>query len=243
LAARKLTGLPPESLVRQYDTHRLIPSKYSTTSSVLADLVDGEDQDLKTLFDLDGVTNDRLLSEHNRLPGINTRELVYGVPYYQVINATFTHAHPSGSRFNGPDRGAWYAGFELRTSLREVIYHRTLDYREINRFDDSVTYDDYLADFSGEFHDLRNSSKYKDCLSPVSYERSQLLAEELLKRKSLGIVYPSVREKSGICLVCFRPALVGNVRNNATFRLTWKGAPEPEVCQEKIKRVRRRWPA
>jgi hypothetical protein len=243
LAARKLTGLPPESLVRQYDTHRLIPSKYSTTSSVLSDLVDGEDQDLKTLFDLDGVTNDRLLSEHNRLPGINTRELVYGVPYYQVINATFTHAHPSGSRFNGPDRGAWYAGFELRTSLTEVIYHRTLDYREINRFDDSVTYDDYLADFSGEFHDLRNSSKYKDCLSPVSYERSQVLAEELLKRKSLGIVYPSVREKSGICLVCFRPALVGNVRNNTTFRLTWKGAPVPEVCQEKIKRVRRRWPA
>jgi hypothetical protein len=240
LPVRRLSALPATSLVREYDTHRLIPSKYTAAQSVLSDLVERESQDLETLFDLDGLTNDRLLSEHNLLPGINTRELVYGVPFYHVINGTFTHAHPSGSRFNGPDRGAWYAGFELRTSLTEVIYHRTLDYREINRFDDSVTYDDYLADFSGEFHDLRNSLKFKDYLSPASYERSQVLAEELLKRKSLGIVYPSVREKNGTCLVCFRPALVGNVRNTATFRLTWKGTPEPEVCQEKIKRLRRK---
>ncbi len=240
MTTRRLPALPPTSLVRQYDTHRLIPSKYSIASSVLSNLVDEDDKDLETMFDLDGITNDRLLSEHNLLPGINTRELVYGVPYYQVINATFTHAHPSGSRFNSPDRGAWYAGFEVRTSLTEVIYHRTLDYREINRFDDSVTYDDYLADFSGEFHDLRNSQKYNDYLSPVSYERSQQLAEELLNRRSLGIVYPSVREKDGTCLACFRPALVGNVRKEATFRLMWRGSPEPDVCQETVKRPRRR---
>jgi hypothetical protein len=234
LAARKPPPLPPTSLVRQYDTHRLIPSKYSAAETVLSDLVDGDGgQDIERLFDLDGITNERLLSEHNRLPGINTQELVYGVPYYQIVNAAFTHAHPNGSRFNGPDRGAWYAGFELDTSLREVIYHRTLDYREINRFDDSVTYDNYLADFSGEFHDIRGSVEHDDCLSPVSYERSQSLAEELLDKKSMGIVYPSVRHKSGTCLVCFRPALVGNLRNHATYRLTWNGDPEPEVGEEK----------
>ena len=27
---------------------------------------------------------------------------------------------------------------------------------EIGRFEDEVTFDDYLADFSGEFHDLRD---------------------------------------------------------------------------------------
>jgi hypothetical protein len=161
---------------------------------------------------------------------------VYGVPYYQVVNASFTHAHPSGSRFNGPDRGAWYAGFEFETSLREVIYHRVLDYREIRRFDDSVTYDDYLADFSGAFHDLRHSARHKACLSPDSYEVSQALAEELLDAGSMGIVYPSVRRKGGTCLVCFRPALVGDLRNHATYRLTWSGGAEPEVGEEKPKR-------
>jgi hypothetical protein len=206
------------------------------TESVLSGLVDEDGPEIDRLFDLDGVTNDRLLSEHNRLPGIDTRELVYGVPYYQVVNASFTHAHPNGSRFNGPDRGAWYAGFEFETSLREIIYHRVLDYREIHRFDDSVTYDDYLADFSGAFHDLRHAGKFRACLSPDSYEASQTLAEMLLDAGSMGIVYPSVRHKGGTCLVCFRPALVGDLRKDVTYRLTWSGGAEPEVREEKTKR-------
>ncbi len=217
----------PTSLVRQRDTHRLIPSQYSVAESALSDL------DEQILSDLEGVTNDLLLSEHNRLPGINTQELVYGVPYYQIVNAAFTYAHPSGSRFNGPDRGAWYAGFEFETSLREVIFHRAVVYSEIGRFEDSVTYDDYVADFSGEFHDLRHAGRYKECLSPVSYRESQKLGEELLDQGSLGIVYPSVRRKGGTCLVCFRPALIAGLHRGATYRLTWTGNPEPAVREEK----------
>ena len=34
------------------------------------------------------------------------------------------------------------------------------------RFEDDVTFDDYLADFSGEFHDLRGSKDWTDCLEP-----------------------------------------------------------------------------
>ena len=156
-------------MVKQPDTHRLIPSQYSVAESALSGL------DEHILSDLEGVTNSLLLSEHNRLPGINSRELVYGFPYSQIINAAFTYAHPSGSRFNGPDRGAWYAGFEFETSMREVIFHRALVYSEIGRFEDSVTYDDYVADFSGEFHDLRQAGRFKECLSPVSYRESQKL--------------------------------------------------------------------
>jgi hypothetical protein len=223
---------PRTTLIRQFDTHRLIPSKYSRDESVLSSLTDSPEEELQKLFDLDGITNDRLLSEHNRLPGINTRELVYGVPFYHVINAAFTHPHPNGARFSGPERGAWYAGFELDTSLTEVIYHRTLNYREIGRFDDSVTYDDYLADFSGVFHDIRHAPEFSDCLSPVSYKRSQLLAAELLELNSMGIVYPSVRREGGTCLACFRPALVGNLRKEEMYRLTWTGNEVPEVSKE-----------
>ncbi len=60
------------------------------------------------------------------LPGIGVRELLFGVPYYRVVNAAFTHAHPLGSRFNGPDRGAWYAAFETRTAQAEVAFHKTV---------------------------------------------------------------------------------------------------------------------
>ena len=80
-----------------------------------------DERHLQDLFDLDHATNDRLLGENGLLPGVARHELVFGVPYYRIVNATFTHAHPLGGRFNAPDRGAWYAGFELETSLAEII--------------------------------------------------------------------------------------------------------------------------
>jgi hypothetical protein len=32
--------------------------------------------------------------------------------------------------------------------------------------------------------------------------------------------------------VCFRPAMVGNVRLGPTWRLTWHGSPEPATAIE-----------
>src|SRR5258707_242892 len=113
--------LPPVALVRQYDTHRLIPSQYSRGGdSVLV----------------------------------------------RIVDAAFTHAHPLGSRFNGPDRGAWYAAFELETAHAEIAFHKSTEYAEIGRFEDSVTYDDYRADLSAALHDVRSDPAFASCLDP-----------------------------------------------------------------------------
>ncbi len=224
-----MTARPGTSLVRRNDTHRLIPSKYRDDgSSVLARIAD-DDRHLADIFDLDNATNDRLLAENELLPGIGVHELLFGVPYYRIVNAGFTHAHPLGSRFNGPDRGAWYAAFEVRTAQAEVAFHKTVQLAEVGRFEDDVTLDDYLADFSGEFHDLRDASAFTECLDPDSYVPSQALAERLLEAGSLGIVYPSVRRAGGTCLACFRPALVMNVRKATTYRFRWSGNPTPTI--------------
>lgn len=221
--------LPPVSLVRRYDTHRLISSKYSDGgASVLARIAD-DDAHLAEIFDLDHATNDRLLAENDRLPGIGVHELVFGVPHYRIVNAAFTHAHPLGGRFDGPERGAWYTAFELKTAQAEVAFHKTVHLAEIGRFDDEVTFDDYLSDFSGEFHDLRRQGAFRDCLDPDSYVHSQALAERLYAADSLGVVYPSVRRPAGTCLACFRPALVGNVRKRSTYRFRWSGSPTPSI--------------
>ena len=157
---------------------------------------------------------------------------MFGVPYYRIINAAFVHAHPLGSRFNGPDRGAWYAGFELETSQAEVVWHKSVQLAEVDCWEDSVTYDDYLADFAGEFHDIRDDPAFASCLDPDSYVASQELAQRLLDHGSLGFVYPSVRHAGGTCLACFRPALVGYVRKAARFRFTWAGNSTPTVTLE-----------
>ncbi len=97
-----------------------------------------------------------------------------GYRAYHVINAAFCHAHPQGARFNGPERGAWYSAFDLRTAQAEVAFHRSVELAEIEwQADEVATYDDYLADFSGEFHDLRRDRRFADCLDPGSYESSQ----------------------------------------------------------------------
>jgi RES domain-containing protein len=220
---------PPVTLVRRTGTHRLIPSKYNPDfSSVLTRIAD-DDKHLQDLFDLDHATNERLWGENGLLPGISSQELVFGVPNYRVINAAFSHAHPLGSRFNGPDRGAWYAAFALKTAQAEVAFHKSTEYAEIGRFEDSITYDDYLADFSGNFHDLRKSPKFNKVLDPDSYLASQALSQRLLEEESSGIVYPSVRHAAGTCIACFRPALVVNVRKDKRYRFTWHGTPIPKI--------------
>lgn len=139
-----------------------------------------DDQHLKDIFDLDNATNDRLRAENDLLPGIGIHELVVGVPYYRIVNAAFCHAHPLGSRFNGPERGAWYAAFEPETAQAEVAFHKWVELAEVGWLQEEVTYDDYLADFSAEFHDIRRDERFADCLAPDSYVASQGFAQKLL---------------------------------------------------------------
>ena len=217
----------PTSFIDQRDTHRLIPAQYADGGvSVLARLTD-DPEILDGIFELDNATNDRLLAESRLAPGIDERELVFGIPQYRIINATFCHPAPTGSRFNSPDRGAWYAAFEPETSQAEVAYHRQLWLQE-TAWDEADTSDyvDYLADFRAEFHDLRpaevnNSPEYSESLSPTSYVASQALAAQLLALGSAGIVYPCVRRRGGTCLACFRPVLVTNVRKGYLYNFTF----------------------
>lgn len=212
--------------LHQDDTHRLIPSRYGDRS-VLERLAEDADQ-LACLFELDDATNDRLIGEANLLPGISVHELLFGVPYAHVVNASFCHAAPAGSRFNGPDRGAWYAAFELETAAIEVAYHKGAELQEIEwREPEPFTFDDYLADFRADFHDLRGDTTQKGWLDPASYRESQKLAAGLLASGSSGIVYPSVRHPDGTCLVCFRPALVMNVRQGRTATITFPNSTSP----------------
>ena len=222
-------SLPRTSPFRRNDTHRLIPSKYSEGGDSVLTRIADDGAHLKDIFDLDNATNDRLLAENQLLPGIGIHELVFGVPYFRIVNAAFCHAHPLGSRFNGPDRGAWYAGFELKTSQAEVAFHKWIELAEVDWLDEVATYDDFLADFSGTFHDIRDDTNFANCVAPDTYVASQGLAQQLLEDGSLGVIYPSVRRRGGTCLACFRPALVTNVRKDRTYRLVWSGKSEPKI--------------
>ncbi len=222
-------SLPPVTQLRRFDTHRLLPAKYSVNyESVLTRIADN-DEHLQQIFELDNATNTRLEAEENLRPGITQRELVFNVPNYRIINAAFTHPHPLGARFSTSERGAWYAAFELATAKAEVMFHKSVEFAEINWSEREVLqYDEYLADFTGSFHDLRPEAlpeekpdEFGVCLDPASYIASQKLSVELLADGSLGVIYPSVRRPGGTCIACFRPSVVANVRKGSRFRMTW----------------------
>lgn len=217
--------LPNTTALREDDTHRLIPTRYFREGESVLVRLTADDADLHSLLELEGATNDRLLGEAGLLSGISVHELVFGISYAHIVNAAFTHANPLGGRFNLSDRGAWYAALALETSQAEVAFHKSQELQEINWRDEEVmNYDDYLADFRADFHDIRDDSEFAGCLDPASYENSQLLAWELLRGGSAGIVYPSVRHVGGTCVACFRPALVNNVRKGPSVIFTFKEA-------------------
>ncbi len=210
------------------DTHRLIPAQYADDgASVLARLTDDENL-LEQIFELDNATNDRLWAESGRALGIDQRELVFGIPSYRIINASFCHPAPNGARFSTSERGAWYAGFELKTSQAEAGYHRRILLRETGWDEEEETdYADFLADFRAEFHDIREGM-FAAYLNPDSYVESQRFAMELMAAGSAGIVYPSVRNRGGVCVACFRPVLVTNVRRGRIYQCVYPPGREVE---------------
>ena len=214
---------PKQIKLEQDGTHRLIPYRYSDRGRPILNLLAQDDDNLLSdLTELEGATNDRLLGESGRLPGVSVIELVSGFRLAHIVNASFTHPNPSGGRFNGAGRGAWYAAFEMQTAQTEVAFHRGVELKEVGwRAEEVSSYIDYLADFRHEFHDIREDADFVDCLDPNSYVASQTLGLTLLTSGSAGIVYPSVRRTDGVCIACFRPPLVLNVREGPMVTFTF----------------------
>jgi hypothetical protein len=224
-------NLPETFLLRQDDTHRLIPKIYSDEPYGPLRTIAEDPEHFAALAKLDRATDKQVFAENNLLPGISVAELVFGIPHARIINAAFAHATPLGGRLNGPGRGAWYEGFEIETSQAEIAFHRTVHLAEVGIFEDEVTYVDYLADFNGQFHDLRDDARFEKCLDPDSYVVSQGLAQQLLEALSLEVIYPSVRYSEGTCLACFRPPVVTHVRTGAHYQFSWSGQPQPAITR------------
>jgi hypothetical protein len=222
---------PPRVKLEQLNTHRLIPSVYPPIG--LFDEVTSGD-DLQSILELEGWTNDRISGELGLLHNIPRHEWVVGIPNASAVMAAYCHPHPDGGRFNDADRGAWYAAFDIDTALRETIFHRTRELKEIQAFDTFVQMRQYLSDFMAEFHDIRVGAEYERYHNPDSYVESQALAGSLLGAGSNGIVYRSVRHRGGDCIACFKPPLVLNVRTGAHYEYRWHGSQEPVVTELRI---------
>lgn len=214
--------------VRLIDTHRLIPSRFPAVGQF--DAVAAPD-DLDAILELEGWTNDRIAVELGVVHMLPRDEWLTGAPNASIVMAAFCHPHPDGGRFNTPDLGAWYAGLSLDTAIAETVYHRSRELDEIGVTDTFVQMRQYLADLDCTFHDARPSPEFDDCHDPDSYSAGQALCRALRPAGSNGVLFRSVRHAGGECVACYRPRLVGNVRQGAHFEYRWEGTRAPRVIQ------------
>jgi hypothetical protein len=196
---------------------------------VLLELV-GEDA-LEDLAEIEGATSGRLKTEQSGSSQIDARELVFGIPHAKFINASFSYWLPAQlNRFNGPGRGAWYAGYEFETSLQEVSYHMTRELSNVGDFHATVDYAEMFASFVGDFVHVGGVSPSPDYLSPdpaIAYRAGNVFADDVRNAGHLGIVYPSLRHAGGTCLAALVPHAVQSVAQGRVVRLIWSGKPAP----------------
>lgn len=220
-----ITHIAEPNTVRLVPSGRLKPPALSALVSTHGDLSD--------LAELESATNERLIAETSGMPELRREDLIFSRPYRTFINASFAHTRPGGNRFNSENRGAWYAAFEIETSLAEVAFHLTRELTNIGRFENQTDYTELFAGFIGPFHDLRSTDDER-CLDPnpiVGYPAGQALASAIVAQGGNGLLYPSVRHAKGTCLVAFHPHLVQDVRQGAVWRLEWRGSPQPSMTR------------
>jgi hypothetical protein len=195
---------------------RLIPSRFPPISAFehVATAAD-----LEAVMELEGWTNDRLVAE--RLARLPRDQWVYGAPNASVVMASFLHAPPSGSRFSGPELGAWYAAAAVTTAIAEVAHH--LRREAVARAQPELrrTFRCYACRLRGkDYRDIRGQQASRaELYASTSYAAAQVFGEAVRAAGQSGIVYDSLRHQGGTNVVAYRPRQITDVTQAEHFDL------------------------
>ena len=182
----------------------------------------------RALAEIEGGTNARLMAQAAR-----SSIFPSGRPHANFVNAAFAYWRPrERNRFNDAGFGAWYAAFEKQTAVVEVICHISRELERIRHWNAAVEWSEMWASFAGSYVDLRSVDPPPDCLHPdveVGYPPGNTLARETRDAGHNGIVYRSVRDPGGTCLVALWPHAVQSVTQGVIVRTTWSGSRTPAI--------------
>ncbi len=208
---------------------RLIPSRYNEPA-ILGSVTSGI-TDLEKANRLDAATNPHYTTP---VPGLIPEDS--SIPHAHVINGPFTHGS-ANARFSTRTFHAWHSSGDLRTAQIEVAYHRLFEYSDLNSdgfWPQTVKYTQYYASYVAPLHELTvGDPKVNEILNPDSYVASQRFRSTLELERSLGVVYPSVRNPSGVNHAIFHPHTVQNVHMGEHFDLTVNGLTVKDLVWEK----------
>ena len=213
---------PPTSRVSWPETHRMVMSHYPPI-----DLYDdvADPRDWEALARAQSRTNPRIYEEIGDLSLVPVERRLSGEGASWVM-AAFTHVSPlRRSRFSDGTFGVYSAADTLETALHEHTFHMARFYsasRTPVGWRSQVR--QLVGSIDAELTDLRRPG-YDDILNPdiATYAVSQSFATKAREGGSNGIVYPSLRNRTGECFGAFYPDVVSRPKQADHFRYHWNG--------------------
>lgn len=211
--------------------YRLIPSHFPPIN-LFEDVAEPEDLDI--VFAIEAMTNDRIRTEAGELALVPREQRISG-PGSSPIMAAFTHIGVPSRFTDGKHYGVYYGARELKTAIKETVYHRELFLRQTNEPDTELTMRCYANKVALEMHDIRDE-KYLH-LHTEDYAPSQSFAALMRKNGSNGLIYNSVRHPGGQCLAAFKPTALTIPVQAGHFKYQWHARENKIISVLSIEQV------
>ncbi len=211
--------MTPPLLRPEWSTYRIIPSHYPPID-LFERIYDSED--LELAFEIEAMTNDRLLDQIGDLQRVNPEDRITG-PGSSPVMAAFTHPG-FGSRFANQDFGTYYAGDSLETAVAETVFHKERELAAAGEASIELTMRTYIGNVALLLHDIRGP-EFRGCHSPdpASYGESQAFAAQWRSKGANGLLYRSVRHPGGQCIAAFKPKTVTIPVQGPHLKYFWDG--------------------
>lgn len=218
VALSELPDLPADPL----QAYRLINSKFPPIA-LFDDVANATEFD--ALFQIQALTNPRLLNEIGVIELIPREQIPFGIPGCSYATAPFTHVNPQGSRFSDGNFGVLYLADTLETALAEVSYHQNTYWSKV----ENLSYERFVfRGLSCRF----TEAKMKDATvlavtDPIyqaeDYTHSRQLGKTLKAAGCPGLKYHSVRSAGNHCWALMTPMPVISIHQTVHYEMIWNG--------------------
>lgn len=199
---------------------RVINSRFPPIS--LFDDVASADE-FAALYDLQRVSNPRLLNEVGNIELLAVNEIPFGIQGCSYATGPFTHLSPGGSRFSDGSYGVLYIADNAATAISEVRHHQELYWLKVPEVEyERFVFRGLRCDFEqGAMLDATELPMDHPIHSPDDYSVSRQLGRATREKGLPGLRYNSVRQADGICWALMTPSVVSSIVQTAHYEMIW----------------------
>lgn len=214
----QLAELAAESL----QAYRLINSKFPPVA-LFDDVADADE--FAVLYQIQALTNPRLLNELGRIELIPRAEIPFGIPGCSYATAPFTHVNPAGSRFSDGSFGVLYVAVSMEAALAEVRHHQELYWSKVHDLNyERFVFRGLCCSFAAmAMKDAAAIAMTDPIYDPDDYSHSQRLGRALKAAASQGLRYNSVRSPGSYCWALMTPKAATSIVQTAHYEMIWNG--------------------